>query len=190
MASFFSKLSKECDKCEMIIDQRSIKTLCFESDMCTTHPILGPLFKKPVPPAITELFKEQCLTSLLQGFKWSTWDSAKPQGSWPSTTMTWAAWVAQMEKIFDEQWKALGIYNAIRLSSMELVIDNELLMAASSFWCSATNTMVLPLSPIGLTILDITTILGTSPFSISIDVTLSEYPSAIDLKALFNDRAI
>ncbi|KAM2657961.1 hypothetical protein EV1_013272 [Malus domestica] len=88
MASFFSKLSKECVRCETIIDQRSIKTMRFESYMITTHQILGPLFKKPVPPAITELFKEQCLTSLLQGFEWSMWDSAKPQGSWPSTTAT------------------------------------------------------------------------------------------------------
>ncbi|KAM1966169.1 hypothetical protein ACFX15_046423 [Malus domestica] len=103
MASFISKLSKECDKCETIIDQRSIKTLRFESDMSTTHQIFGPLFKSAVPPAITELFKEQCLKSLRQGFEWSRWDSAKSQGSWPSTTATWAAWVARMEKIFGEQ---------------------------------------------------------------------------------------
>ncbi|KAM0986373.1 hypothetical protein ACFX2C_013553 [Malus domestica] len=91
MASFCSKLSKECDKCETIIDQRSIKTLRFQSDMSITHQILGPLFKIPVPSTITELFKEQCLTSFLQGFEWSRWDSKKPQGSWPSTTATWAA---------------------------------------------------------------------------------------------------
>ncbi|KAM1195020.1 hypothetical protein ACFX2J_021571 [Malus domestica] len=91
MASFISKLSKECDKCGTIIDQRSIKTLRFESDISTPHQILGPLFKDAVPPAITELFKEQCLTPLLPGFEWSRWDSAKPQGSWPSTTATWAA---------------------------------------------------------------------------------------------------
>ncbi|KAM1944158.1 hypothetical protein ACFX15_012404 [Malus domestica] len=94
-----------------------------------------------------------------------------------------------MEKIFGEQWKALGIYDAIRLSSMELVMDKELLMVASSLWCSATNTMVLPLGPMGPTILDITTILGTSPFGIPVDATLSGYPSTINLKALFNDRA-
>ncbi|KAM1759737.1 hypothetical protein ACFX12_002693 [Malus domestica] len=95
-----------------------------------------------------------------------------------------------MEKIFGEQWKTLGIYDAIRISSMELVVDKELLMAASSFWCSATNTMVLPIYSIGPTILDITAILGTSPFGISVDATLFGYPSAIDLKALFNDRAM
>ncbi|KAM1842671.1 hypothetical protein ACFX13_017330 [Malus domestica] len=132
MASFISKLSKECDKCWTIIDQRSIKTLRFESDMSTTYQILGPLFKDAMPPAITNLFNEQCLTPLLQRFEWSMWDSAKPQGSWPSTTATWAAWVAWMEKIFGKQWKTLGIYDAIRLSSMELIVDKELLMAASS----------------------------------------------------------
>ncbi|KAM2998360.1 hypothetical protein FF2_040024 [Malus domestica] len=95
-----------------------------------------------------------------------------------------------MEKIFNEQWKALGIYDAIRISFMELIVDKKLLMAASSLWCSATNTMVLPLGPMGPTILDITVILGTSPFGILVDATLSGYPLTIDLKALFNDRAI
>ncbi|CAN6691619.1 unnamed protein product [Malus baccata var. baccata] len=152
--------------------------------------ILGPLFKDAVPPAITKLFNDHCLTPLLQGFEWSKWDSAKPQGSWPSTIATWAAWVVQMEKIFGKQCKALGIYDAIRPSSMELVVDNELLMAASSLWCSATKTMVLPLGPIGPTILDITMILGTSPFGIPVDATISGYPSNIDLKALFNYWAI
>ncbi|KAM1760832.1 hypothetical protein ACFX12_003667 [Malus domestica] len=95
-----------------------------------------------------------------------------------------------MEKIFGEQWKALGIYDAIHLSSMELVVDKELLMAALSLWCLATNIMVLPLDPIGPTILDITAILGTSPFGIPVDATLSGDPLNIDLNALFNDRAI
>ncbi|KAM1366951.1 hypothetical protein ACFX2I_000449 [Malus domestica] len=95
-----------------------------------------------------------------------------------------------MEKIFGEQWKALGIYDVIRLSSMELIVDKELLMTASSLWCSVTNIMVLPFGPIGPTILDITAILGTSSFGIPVDATLSRYPSTIDLKALFNDRAI
>ncbi|KAM1987670.1 hypothetical protein ACFX15_034895 [Malus domestica] len=80
MASFISKLSKECDKCGTIIDHRSIKSLHFESDMSTPHQILGPLFKDAVPPAITELFNDQCLTPLLSGFEWSMWDLAKPQG--------------------------------------------------------------------------------------------------------------
>ncbi|KAM1467632.1 hypothetical protein ACFX2I_032707 [Malus domestica] len=95
-----------------------------------------------------------------------------------------------MEKIFGEQWKALGIYDAIHLSSMELIMDNELLMAAFSLWCSTNKTMVLPLGPMGPTILDITAILRTSPFGIPANATLSGYSSTIDLKALFNDRAI
>ncbi|KAM1966170.1 hypothetical protein ACFX15_046424 [Malus domestica] len=73
---------------------------------------------------------------------------------------------------------------------MDLVVDKELLIAASSFWYSATNTVVLPLGPIGPTVIDITAILGISPFGILVDVTLFGYPSAIDLKTLFNDRAI
>ncbi|KAM2793142.1 hypothetical protein PS2_004709 [Malus domestica] len=123
MASFISKLSKECDQCQKIINRSSIKTIRFESDMSTPHQILGLLFKAAVPPTITRLLQEHCLSSLLQGFDWSKWDVARPQGSWPSTTTTWAAWVVRMEKLFSEQWKALGIYDAIHLSSMDIILD-------------------------------------------------------------------
>ncbi|KAM2227917.1 hypothetical protein ACFXTI_014676 [Malus domestica] len=189
MASFISKLSKECDQCQKIIDRSSIKTIRFESDMNTPHQILGPLFKVAVPSTITGLLQEHCLSPLLQGFEWSKWDVARPQGSWPSTTTTWAAWVVRMEKLFGEQWKALGIYDAIHFSSMEVILDKELLLAALCFWCSATNTMVLPLGPIGPTILDLTAILGTSPTGIQIDAALSGYPSNLNLKALFDKWA-
>ncbi|TQD98833.1 hypothetical protein C1H46_015476 [Malus baccata] len=95
-----------------------------------------------------------------------------------------------MEKLFDEQWKALGIYDVIHLSSMEVILDKELLLTALCFWCSATNTMVLPLGPIGPTILDITAILGTSLTGILIDAALSGYPSNLNLNALFDKRAL
>ncbi|KAM2237540.1 hypothetical protein ACFX1S_012875 [Malus domestica] len=186
MASFISKLSKECDQCQKILDRSSIKTIQFESDMSTSHQILGPLFKAAVPSAITGLLQEHCLSPLLQGFEWSRWDAAKPQGSWPLTTTTWAAWVVRMEKLFGKQWKALGIYDVILLSSMDVVFDKELLLAALCFWCSTTNTMVFPLGPIDPTILDVTAILGTSATGIPIDAALSGYPSNLDLKTLFD----
>ena len=69
-------------------------------------------------------------------------------------------------------------------------MDQELLLAALSFWCSATNTMVLPLGPIGPTILDVTAILGTSPSGIPVDASLFECSSNVDLKALFEARAV
>ncbi|KAM1831415.1 hypothetical protein ACFX13_021514 [Malus domestica] len=189
MASFISKLSRECDQHQKILDRSSIKNIRFENDMSTVHQILGPLFKATIPPTITGLLQEHCLTPLLQGFEWSRWEAAKPQGSWPSTTTTWATWVVRMERLFGEKWKILGIYDAILLSSMDIVPDKELLLAALCFWCSATNTMVLPLGPIGPTILDITAILGTSATGIPIDATLSGHPSNIDLKTLFDRRA-
>ncbi|KAM1322301.1 hypothetical protein ACFX2F_015287 [Malus domestica] len=187
MASFISKLSKECDQCQKIIDRSSIKTI---RDMSTPYQILGPLFKAAVPPTIIGLLKEYCLSPLLQGFEWSKWDLARPQSLWPLTTTAWAAWVVRMEKLFGEQWKALGIYDAIHLSSIEVIMDKELLLAALCFWCSATNTMVLHLGPIGPTILDITAIHGTSPTGIPVDATLSGYPSNLDLNALFDKRAL
>ncbi|KAM1081153.1 hypothetical protein EV2_016192 [Malus domestica] len=189
MASFISKLSRECDQHPKILDRSSIKTIRFENDMNTQYQILGPLFKATIPPTIIGLLQEHCLKPLLRGFEWSRWDAAKPQGSWPSTTTSWAAWVVRMERLFGEQWKALGIYDAILLSSMEIVPDKELLQAALCFWCSATNTMVLPLGPMGPTVLDITAILGTSATGIPVDATLSGHPSNIDLKTLFDRRA-
>ena len=130
------------------------------------------------------------LVPLRQGFEWAKWDTLKPQGAWPSTTATWAAWVNCMEKFFSQEWKALGIYDAIRLSTVEITMDQELLMAALSFWCSATNTMVLPLGPIGPKILDISAIIGTSPSGLPIDVALLGCSSNLDLKALFDARVV
>ncbi|KAM1881627.1 hypothetical protein ACFX13_003215 [Malus domestica] len=101
--------------------------------MSSPHQILGPLFKAAVPSTITGLLQKQCLSPLLQGFEWPKWDVARPQGSWPSTITTWAAWVVRMEKLFGEQWKILGIYDAIRLSSMEVILDKELLLTALCF---------------------------------------------------------
>ncbi|KAM1789739.1 hypothetical protein ACFX12_033870 [Malus domestica] len=95
-----------------------------------------------------------------------------------------------MEKFFGKEWEALGIHNAIKLSTMEITIDKELLMAALSLWCTATNTMVIPFVPITPTILDISAILGTSPSSIPIDVALIGCPSNLNLKVRFNERAI
>ncbi|KAM1404200.1 hypothetical protein ACFX2I_012701 [Malus domestica] len=95
-----------------------------------------------------------------------------------------------MEKLFGEQWKVLGIYDAIHFSSMEVILDKELLLAALCFWCSATNTMVLPLGPIGPTILDLIAILGTSLTGIPIDAAFSKYPSNLNLKVLFDKQAL
>ncbi|KAM2227691.1 hypothetical protein ACFXTI_014470 [Malus domestica] len=69
-------------------------------------------------------------------------------------------------------------------------MDKELLMAALGFWCSATNIMVIPLGPIGPTILDVSAILGTFPSGLSIDISLLECPSNLDLKILFDERIV
>ena len=63
-------------------------------------------------------------------------------------------------------------------------------MAALTFWCSATNTMVLPLGLIGPTILDISASLGTSLSGLPINTALFGCSSNLDLKALFDARAV
>lgn len=63
-------------------------------------------------------------------------------------------------------------------------------MAVLSFWCSTINIMVIPLGLIGPTVLDITTILGTSPFGVPVDTAISRYQFNLDLKTVFDERAI
>ncbi|KAM1654996.1 hypothetical protein PS1_007207 [Malus domestica] len=95
-----------------------------------------------------------------------------------------------MEKFFSKEWKTLGIYDAIKLLTVEIVMDQELFTVALSFWCSATNTMVLPLGPIGSTVLYISAILGTSPSGLPVDTILPGYQFNLDLKSLFDDRVV
>ncbi|KAM1218555.1 hypothetical protein ACFX13_046555 [Malus domestica] len=190
MASLISEFSPECNKCKDFIDRNTIKTLRFEGELNSTHQILGPLFKDTVPSSIINLFKKHCLAGLLQGFDWSKWCQTKPQGSWPSTNANWVAWVVRMEKFFGKEWEALGIHNVIKLLTMEIIMDKELLMAALSLWCSATNTMVLPFGLITPIILDISAIIGTPPSGIPADATLIGCPSNLDLKVLFDAQVV
>ena len=69
-------------------------------------------------------------------------------------------------------------------------MDKDLLMEALSFWCSATNTMVLLLGPIGPNVLDISAIFGTSHSGLPIDAALFGCSSNLDLKALFDAQAV
>ncbi|KAM1639724.1 hypothetical protein ACFX13_009927 [Malus domestica] len=186
MAPFISEFSNEYNKCKDFIDRNAIKTLRFKSDLNNTHQIMGPLFKDTVPSSITNLFKKHCLTHLLQGFDWSKWWQTEPQGAWPSTNANWAVWVVRIEKFFGKEWEALDIHDIIKLSTMEISMDKELLMTALSFWCSTTNTLVIPFGPMTPTILDISAILGTPPSGMPIDDTLIGCPSNLNLKALFD----
>ena len=94
-----------------------------------------------------------------------------------------------MEKFFSTEWKTHGIYDAIKLSTIEIVMDQELLAAALSFWYSTTNIMVLPLGPNGFTVLDISAILGTSPSGLPVDTVIPGYQFDLDLKSLLDEHA-
>ncbi|KAM1242646.1 hypothetical protein ACFX2G_034980 [Malus domestica] len=95
-----------------------------------------------------------------------------------------------MESYFGDEWKALCNFYAIKLSTMEMNLDLELMMAALNFWCSASNKMVLPLDPFGPTILDMTAILGTSPTGLSVDTSLAGYKFDSNLKMAFEERVV
>lgn len=149
-----------------------------------------PICKDNVTETITHMLKAHYLEPLLQGYDWSKWELAKPQGAWPSTTATWAAWVTRMEPHFVDEWKTLSIFYAIKLSTFEITMDRELLMIALSFWCSAISTMIFHLGHIGPPVLDITAILGTSPSGFPIDTALSRYKFDLHLKVVFDERAV
>lgn len=103
--------------------------------------------------------------------------------------MAWAAWVNRIEPHFGTTWKELDIFDAIKLSTIEIIMDQELLMAALIFWCTTTNNMILPLGPIGVTVLDVWAILSTSLSGLPIDTVLSKYQFDLDLKMVFEERA-
>ncbi|KAM2068870.1 hypothetical protein ACFX16_000450 [Malus domestica] len=94
-----------------------------------------------------------------------------------------------MESHFGASWKKLGVFDAIKLSTIEISIDQELLIATLSFWCPTINTMVLHLNPIRPTVLDVKAILGTSPSSLSIDTAIFRYQFDLDLKKVFEEHA-
>ncbi|KAM1352886.1 hypothetical protein ACFX13_033319 [Malus domestica] len=89
-----------------------------------------------------------------------------------------------MEKFFNKEWKVVGIYDAIKLLTIKITMDKELLMEALGFWCSTTNTMVLPLGLIGPTVLDISAILRTSLLGFSINISLSGCLSNLNIDTL------
>ncbi|KAB2622752.1 hypothetical protein D8674_024934 [Pyrus ussuriensis x Pyrus communis] len=63
-------------------------------------------------------------------------------------------------------------------------------MVALSFWCSASNTMVLLLGLFGPTVLDMTVILGTSPTGLSVNISLAGYKFDSDLKTVFEECVV
>lgn len=105
-------------------------------------------------------------------------------------TTTWVAWVTRMEPHFDDEWRTLGIFDASKPSTSKMNMNRELGMAALSFCCSATNAMVLPLDPIGPTVLDIMAILDTSPSSLLVDIALFGYEFDLDRKIFFYERVV
>ncbi|KAM2889767.1 hypothetical protein FF1_013350 [Malus domestica] len=131
--TFINKLIEECSKCQNIIDRNKIKTIQFEDEPNVSHQTISPLFKDNVPEAIVQMLKEHCLKPLFQGYDWMKWESARPQGVWLSTTTAWVALVTLMEPSFSDEWKALDIFEAIKISTIEMNLDRELMMVVLSY---------------------------------------------------------
>ena len=74
----------------------------------------------------------------------------------------------RMEYFFADDWRRLGIYEAIKITENVIKVEKPLLAAALCFWSSATNTMVLPVGAMSPTVLDLATIIGLSPSGMEI----------------------
>lgn len=122
-ATFITKLTKECKNYESITDRNTTRSVRFKDEPNASHQTLGPLFKSTVPEAINHLLQDHCLRPLFQGYDWPRWEPARPQGVWPSTTADWSAWVARLEPFFGNDWRSLGIYDAIKISAIEIQLD-------------------------------------------------------------------
>ncbi|KAK9943085.1 hypothetical protein M0R45_008706 [Rubus argutus] len=130
---------------------------------------LGPHFPGGMPQKITNVLDKYPTenSSHFIRHSWSSWSCTRPQG-WPTLTEEWKAWVPRMEFFFADHWQRIGIYEAIKLTELDIVVEKPILAAALSFWSSATNTMNLPLGYMSPTILDICTLIGLSHVGVEI----------------------
>ncbi|KAK9930058.1 hypothetical protein M0R45_027115 [Rubus argutus] len=139
---------------------------------------LGPHFPQGMPSTITKVLERFQVDSSchFDNRDWSSWSHLRPVG-WPTLTKEWKAWVPRMEHFFGDQWRKLGIYDAIKITEHEIKMEKPLLAAALCFWSSTTNTMNLPLGPMSPTILDLAAIIGLPPVGVEIGAD-QNFPTA------------
>lgn len=82
-----------------------------------------------------------------------------------------------------KQWKALGIFDLIKLSEHNLGYSFVQLMASFHFWHSNSNTFHVPFGMITLTLFDITAITGLKPigFTYSSSTLKPKHPEVVPI---------
>ena len=125
---------------------------------------LGPHFPEGMPRRISKVLCQEELDDSCHFTEhgWSSWSCSRPDG-WPTLTDEWQAWVPRMEHFYADHWKRIGIYDTIKLTEQDIVVEKPLLAAALCFWSSATNTMNLLLGPMSPTVMDMCILIGLQP---------------------------
>lgn len=93
--------------------------------------------------------------------KWpNSKDGTKATGLWPLPSDESRSWFDAMKISYGDLWHRAGIYNALHLSMKGVQGDRNLILAAASFWNSASNTFDFRFGQMSVTLLDVLVIGG------------------------------
>ncbi|PRQ28558.1 putative aminotransferase-like, plant mobile domain-containing protein [Rosa chinensis] len=151
---------------------------------------LGPSFHSDIPADVEKVVSPHEVDDssyFSEGKAWGTWGT-KP-GKWPGETANWIPWVERVEKRFGDVWRRLGIYDAIKLSTITIPCDRPLLVAAMCFWSSQTNSLELQFGALSLTLIDKAAIIGLPPHGQVVDIVFAKGKFDIDLGGELRDRS-
>ncbi|KNA05661.1 hypothetical protein SOVF_188260 [Spinacia oleracea] len=76
--------------------------------------------------------------------------------------MNWDLWVTNLQQTHESTWKKVGIFDAIRASTYNLMRDNELIFGLARNWCPKTNTFVFSWGECSITLEDVMILGGFS----------------------------
>ena len=87
-------------------------------------------------------------------------DGTKAMRLWPLPSDESRSWFDAMKISYGDLWHRAGIYNALHLSMKEAQGARNLILAATSFWNSASNTFDFHFGQMSVTLLDVLVIGG------------------------------
>ncbi|XP_021758579.1 uncharacterized protein LOC110723534 [Chenopodium quinoa] len=80
----------------------------------------------------------------------------------PKPQKNWHLWVGNLMQTHEFTWKKVGIFDAIRATTYNLMWDNELILGLAQNWCSETNSFVFTWGECSITLEDVMILGGFS----------------------------
>ncbi|KAJ8534946.1 hypothetical protein K7X08_016674 [Anisodus acutangulus] len=80
--------------------------------------------------------------------------------TWPTKIANYSGWLEQVKSAKKDEWRRMGLYDAIALSGFDLPCNIGLVYAFLGYWSTTANTFVFPWGMMTPTLLDVTAILG------------------------------